>query len=705
MSVEVTQCIFTGSPEVGKSALKHLLVHDVPVPKAMSMSNATVMDTPQQLHGDNTGTMTRTYSYSDKSRVFTISFEQYAKVGDDTKWKLVSNDIMGRSLHSFVSSKAHDQLQPRTGLQAFLKRVFTHRGKQIAAGNSDADIALLDKAHASFQSDMQEGDDSIELKDASFIHLLDAGGQPSFQDALPLLVATPCTYIQVFNAARNLDQPVPMTYHPDEKKRTSKETGWEMMLRSFSTLQTMDHKCSKELEVLQQEEGQLPQLRIFVVGTFRDQLVEDGKRLKEAKEDISKHLEDLRGKRYYRLIETNPESNHQPFFLVSNVEIAGGSEEDETARSCLRDSLCSARSALKHKVPVAWFMCEQITQRAQKKFFRVQDLKAFCMKNQLIANNAKKAEKQFRSLLQQLSLLGFYTFFNLKNLAKDESNFVCTDTGVFLMEVSKLLAVQSHHSPAVEEFKRSGIITNDTRTGIFEELGIRNDVDPRWFLAALEHVGLMARNASNPKYPPSYFMPLALPEGKTKLPDPSTVAPLCFTFKFKRGPNNPNKYMHLPRGMFCRLAVELSNGPWEPIPSESDRTTVKFYTDTFELYLTEAPEFIILTPVLVEELDRNGKDPLSELHELCKQLYETLEKSIFSSAKDVLGEQFSQTAKIVFGFDCEICCGTVAHLASDSENGKSLICQASKKRKPGQKIQQRIWFSPVSGAEVREWKV
>ena len=128
--------------------------------------------------------------------------------------------------------------------------------------------------------------------------------------------------------------------------------------------------------------------------------------------------------------------------------------------------------------------------------------------------------------------------------------------------------------------------------------------------------------------------------------------------------------------MFCRLAVELSNGPWTPIPKESDRTTVKYLSEgkEFELYLAEEPGFIRLTPVLVEELE--GKEPLAELHKLCREMYGTLHKSIISSAEDVLGEQFHQTAEINFGFECS--CGNVLHLATPSSaKGKYLICQAT----------------------------
>ena len=86
----------------------------------------------------------------------------------------------------------------------------------------------------------------IQLTDAFFIHLLDTGGQPSFQDVLPLLLDVPSTYVQVFNAALGLDERVPISYRSDDHTRVCLEEGAElgrdMILRSFSSMQTMANK-------------------------------------------------------------------------------------------------------------------------------------------------------------------------------------------------------------------------------------------------------------------------------------------------------------------------------------------------------------------------------------------------------------------------------------------------------------------------------
>ena len=699
VSVDITQCIFVGAPAVGKSSLKHFLVHNAP--KAVKTSTP-VVDSPE---------------------VVTILSEQYAVEGGTSAWQLVNDDVMGKSLRALINTRAFDdnaqypseaevdkmerarqELSPleqedtRPSQAIPLDQQPRSNSAQSQAGTNQGSIpqanpiALLEAQHSQLLQEMGGDGGGIQLKDASFIYILDTGGQPPFQDALPLLLDAPSTYIQVFNAARDLDQHVPITYryddHTEEFPQPSAETEWEMMLRSFSSMYTTAHKFSKEPATFQQEEGQLPQLRIFVVGTFKDQLAEED-RLKEAVQDISKRLRELEGRPYYRCIKRD--SAGQPFYLINNM----GEKEDEKANvNSLREHLSASRSSFRLKVPVMWYFCKQITQGTAQKFLRFQDLKAFCLKHKFI--DANGADEQFRSLLKLFSLLGFYAFFDLKNVP-DEANYICTDKGVFLKEVSKLLAIQFLQAPqshAVEVFKQNGIISTDFE--IFEELGILAEVDRSWFLAALEHVGLLARYASATNHSASYFMPVALPQGKTKLPDHGSVASLCVTFSF-HSPDNPLVYTDLPRGVFCRLAVQLSNGPWTPIPKESDRTTVKFYSEKFELYLTEAPGFISLTPVLVEELE--GKEPLKELHKLCRSMYDTLHKRIVPSAEDVLGEQFSQTAKIVFGFKCGY--GNVPHLATPaSAEGKSLICQSTHKRRRSLKREQ-IWFSPVDGTEVR----
>ena len=110
---------------------------------------------------------------------------------------------------------------------------------------------------------------------------------------------------------------------------------------------------------------------------------------------------------------------------------------------------------------MAWYVCKQVTQGTVQKFFRFQDQKAFCLKQKFI--DAKGANEQFRSLLKLFSFFGFHVFFDLKDIP-DEADYVCTDKGIFVRDVSKLLAVQFLQAPkchAVKVFNQDGIIGNN----------------------------------------------------------------------------------------------------------------------------------------------------------------------------------------------------------------------------------------------------
>ena len=99
----------------------------------------------------------------------------------------------------------------------------------------------------------------------------------------------------------------------------------------------------------------------------------------------------------------------------------GVKEDDKADINSVREHLSSARSSLKLKIPVMWYICKQITQGTSQKFFRFQDLKAFCLKQKFI--DPHDADEQFRSLLKLFSLLGFYAFFDLKDVPH-EVNYV-----------------------------------------------------------------------------------------------------------------------------------------------------------------------------------------------------------------------------------------------------------------------------------------
>ena len=138
-------------------------------------------------------------------------------VGESTSaWQLVDSDIIRKSLHACIASEAYeekDQYPTEVGTEEAddgQHEASVERQKDTllvskhskAKPDQSSPIALLNKQYSQLLQEMRGGGGKrIEIKDASFIHLLDTGGQSCFQDILPLLLDVPRTYIHVFDAS------------------------------------------------------------------------------------------------------------------------------------------------------------------------------------------------------------------------------------------------------------------------------------------------------------------------------------------------------------------------------------------------------------------------------------------------------------------------------------------------------------------------
>ena len=540
----------------------------------------------------------------------------------------------------------------------------------------------LEHSHQTLLKNLGTGFEDQLLQTARFVHLLDTGGQPSFQDVLPLLLNVPCTYVLVFDASRDLDQPQHITYRPDDvtvEEQATSETGWEMLLRLLSSVHTLAYKCSSSMAKFQEKGGHLPQFRIILVGTFRDRLEKEG-RLQEAVKSIKQHIKLLEKKPYYKHIAED--STGQPFFLINNrmhLNPDGCTEEEQSSMSDLRRSLSDPAASLKLQVPIGWFHFELMTRSVKQKFFKVSELQQSALEMKCVSR-----AKEFRSLLTLFHFLGFFTYFKCEEI----SDIVCTDNTVFLKEVSKLLAVQFLRSPksqAVEAFKEKGILCLDEH--LPKELGLSKELDLQWLLRVLCHLGITARITSDDG-PPKHYLPAALRPRGTQDLLVGSAAPLLIAFAFKE---DAFLVTHdLPRGIFCTLAVELANRGWTVIPEESTRLAIKFQWLELDMVIEESAGFIRIVPII------SVHAPTTKLHDRCSKVMSTIKDAVQESGKAVFGDQFAARADVIFGFACH-CEIRYSHLAIQS--GDSLVCHLSRRRQR-YLLRHQVWFSNPEGADL-----
>ena len=689
-----------GPPATGKSSLKHLLVHDE---SKVINTSTPVLETPA---------------------IVSLSSEQFAAKEASSLWKVISDESMAASIRIACRERKYQSvpLNPVARLAEGARNLIKHRGYEKKSGTKrkerqdpiphphsqavlpEHEGALLphlalEQAHKALLDSLGTGVEEQLLQTARFVHLLDSGGQPPFQDALPLLLQIPCTYVLVFDASQDLDKPLHITYRCEgatEEEQENSETGWEMLLRLLSSVYTLAQKCSSSMAKFQETGGRLPHFRILLVGTFKDRLIREG-RLQKAIEAIKQHIKSLEKKPYYKHIARD--STGQPFFLINNrlyLDAVANVEEEKACVSNLRQLLSDPAASLKLQVPLGWFQFELVTRQVKEKFFKVSELQQSALQLKCISR-----EKEFRSLLTLFHFLGFFTYFEQEGI----SDIVCTDNTIFLKEVSKLLAVQYLQLPksqAVQVFKEKGILSLDEH--LFDELGLSKELDRSWLLHVLCHLGLTACYTKSDADLPKYFFPAALcSQGTQELVAAGSVEPLLVACVFKEDEFHATQDM--PRGIFCHLAVELAASRiggltgkqkqhWTVIPEQSTRLAIKFQWQELIIVIEESVGFIRVVPIISScVVCDTGK-----LHDLCRMVYSTVEKAVEKSVRAVFGDQFTDRADVVLGVQCP-CEIQSPHLAVPIASGGSIVCQMSRAHQKYLQTHQ-IWFSCPNEAEV-----
>ena len=713
VKVTINRCILAGPPGKGKSCLKHLLVHDKP--KEVKTS---------------TGVM-------EKPDVVTISAEKYAVEGTSVWLPLTDGKMasaiklccQNRKYHipEDIPEDRHGKLaQPVTEINppSAAGKATSHSSRadpsdterdslyvqpstsptshsSCAEGSeneSDSlhlqpsvnpmDVSAFHKAHFELMRNPSLGE-GILLNGAQFVHLLDTGGQPSFQAVLPLLLDVPCTYVLVFNAAEGLNTPIPITYRPDDtpvvESGSRPETAWAMMLRSLSSAYTLVHKVSSDVQALLVD-NQLPPLRTVLVGTFADQLEQMGN-IATATEEIDRQIKQLENRPYYSSLI--PNSDGQLFHLVNNLphqEVSERTRREKASVNRLREVLSHRDDALNAMIPIAWYQFEMVTRMVDQKFFELSELLDHAIDLKYITS--ADPTREFHSLLQLFHSLGVFTFID----RGDVSHMVCTDSSVFLQVVSKLLAVKFKVPKciAVRIFKETGILSLDK--SLLNELGISQEVDPEWLLCCLCYLGVAACLSLPSAGTLKYFIPAALPsEDEENVSEHGSVAPLQVAFQFDEA-NTFLSTEDLPHGIFARLAVELANKRWKVIRKKNTRLVIRFQWKELYISIVESAGCIRIIPIVSVP----AKCSVAELHERCTEVRATVKAAIQTSAQAVFGSKFAENAKPIFAFECP-CKVLPSHFAVPSED--TLACNLSTQRQE-YLTSQRVWFCPIEGAQV-----
>ena len=680
--------MFTGSPRVGKTSLKYILLNGKPriIKTSTSMLEAPTVATIQE-------------------ELVPVSFsEVYTTSG--TIWQEADNVVMKSIISKAkIKTKQYPGLQPSVNGSETAKPLentdlFEDRPKSrftsslslshddsligndprsndsTSSGTPHKDpLSILHEARQAFLEGSGETEQDIDLeKNVTFIYLLDTGGQPSFQDSLPMLIDFPCNFIHVFNASRKLTDPYINTYCQDGQNEDKPETenfqsSWEVMQQSLTAAHTMSFKYNRNFALFG---GENPKPRIFLVGTNLSKLACSSSKQEILQHNIDIITEKANIQKPYNQFKENPENLYEScnaFFLVDNM-LEGETEHSNKVFSELRSRISDKQSCVKIEVPKLWFCLQLITRNIEKKMWQYSDLKQFCIDCSYV--QADNADSQFQALLRLLHSLGFYVYFNTQS-TKPEDQWVCSDASFLYKEISKLFSIQfpsSSGSIQHEEFlfRKTGQISARISEKLFCQLKVHPSIPPLWLLNVLEHVGL-ASKVTGDDQSDRYFIPVVLPSKNLTgtLPESGSVANLAFTFQYHTEFKDIEGYS-LPTGVFYRLVVDLASRQkseckdialqtWIKYPEKSDRMTVRFYSKKVQstIYLIQREDRIELQLLIHDYSSPHQPVTMTttSLHNLCFMIKKEMVERICTVSRTLFGDQFlGKKAEIAIGVPC-----------------------------------------------------
>ena len=683
--------MFTGSSRVGKTSLKYNLLHNKP---RKDKKSTTLLEAPEVAMISRVGKTSLKYNLlhdeprkdkksTEAPEVAMIS-EAYVR-GWSGLWTEVKDEFLGemfsnaeiKSQKKLPTVKLPSNEQPVPGSNSTSEEVveedeiLSDDSSQEAADSSDnnSDRMLLYDAHKSFlERYHSKSEQDVQLKDVTFIYLLDTGGQPSFQEALPMLLDFPCNFVHTFNASCKLTDPYINTYCRDGKTEEKPEgentqTSWELMQQSLMSAYTMSLKHKHYLEKFG---GNDPKLRIFIVGTHLGKL-KDSPDKEEVLISHDNVLEQIESKVYHDFIKF-PKVTYQDHksYVLLDSQFEGEKDEIDHSKKALADlrqRLSDEEACMELAVPKLWYCLLLITRKIEKKMWNYSDLKWFCIEKSYIDKD--HADERFKDMLSLFHSLGFYVYFHMPDKMSSESNLVCTDATFLYQEISKVLTVQyADNHPSLRRFRKTGEIPAVKAPDLFDALSVDKSIPPAWLLSVLHHVGIAAKTSKGSK--DHYFLPSVLPSRNALdlLPQKGTVDNLSFTISCETECASDHFY-GLPTGVFHHLVVDMANRSstkdaeslhtWARIPDQAYSNIIKFnianiYSDVYLVRKVDHIELVLLCKSC-HSLD------VHELNMLCTAIKCEMNKRIEYVLESLFGKDLSQvtleTGVLCTGKSCQ----------------------------------------------------
>ena len=520
------------------------------------------------------------------------------------------------------------------------------------------------------------------------LYITDTGGQPEFQELLPILVCGPSVFFLVFPLHLELNKRFQVEYITSQgKAAVPYEAGLtvqEMLLQSLATIAST---CvfrmvgSKKVVILP---------NIFFVATHKDLVSE------EHIHQVDIALQEVvKGTEAYKDGMVQFASESQMIIAVNNL--SEGEEDVQQIRTAV-ERIGKRGDDYRVRTPFSWLMFSNIMQQMKSPVLKYEQ--CYSVAQQCGIDTREEMNDALRFLHENVGVVRYY------HDVSDLQDFVIKDPQYVFDMITDLIVATftfDRTNPVLhEQFTKRGIFALD----VFEKLARSTEfLPPSKLVTLLQHlniVALLRKDGSSPQY----FMPCVLAHSEDSSPTMNSatlshIPPLLVTFKAG----------YVPKGLFGALVVYLlqnkmnSKLEWELEQDKIFRDQICLSVGPYDSFQLK----VLPTFLSIELCASSGASTRRlSIASVCSEVQQSIHGGI-----DMVSEalHYSQNAACSFGFFCpeELDTGHSPHPATvNFLDGQAcnLRCPLTHKRFDLPDGCQ-VWFSGVSHILARfagvEW--
>ena len=593
-----------GPPGSGKTCSQHLLLNeDPPLHKNLPLSSEAENESPSKSITDSTPIACRAVkairiSCNDDKTLKRITRDELLQKlasnlkneGERRKRELSSAPThpsgasrAGKSKQELVINSATNKSEGEqvSLLQASIGNAGKGTQEQADAGKhtqEQADLAISENLNPSVPPPEEEVETSDVLEEIiklipqakarqltdEWVYIIDSGGQPAFQELLPLFTRAASLNVVTLDISKPLDEEYPYPYHvngmlfnsDEELKYTNRKHFESSVLSGIFNQKPLDLQCVTT---------ETPEHTMyFVLGTHYDEFekmhagnVES--KLTELNDELAESLPTSIRKKYI-IYDRHKSMAHKESNIIIfpfNTLLPAKTDERDKASKCLSNAIlkCSEVS-LKMQVPIRWFVFElQLEGKAQS----TEGL-SFVTKKEAIeeGKKLKMNEAEVEEVLQYLHNCTIILYY--PNVEPVQLVFV--NPNRILEALSHLLILRFTDHVTAQSFAKSMTLKerHNIHEGIFEKSLLKKftkvfsgEFQPEYFINLLKHLHIIVELPGH-----KYFLPCALPAYDIrdfKIPE-TTIKPLRFVWCIKENEWGPG-YVPVPQGSFPLMIVFL----------------------------------------------------------------------------------------------------------------------------------------------------